>query len=59
MCQEVFVLGTERLNEALHRFPHFSRSIEECRSGWLPRHESGLLVRFDVRTAVSDPAGQL
>ncbi len=51
--------GTERSNEALYRFAHVTRVTEGCSSGWLPRHESGLLVGFDIRAAVSDPAGQL
>jgi hypothetical protein len=53
------VSGTERSNEALHRFPHVTWVTGGYGSGWLPRHESGLLVGFYVRAAVSDPAGQL
>jgi hypothetical protein len=48
------VLGTESSNEALHRFPHVTRVADGRSSGWLPRHESGLLVGFDIRAALSD-----
>ena len=50
------VSGTERSNEALHRFLHVTRVTKEGNSGWLPRHKSGLLVGFNIREAVSDPA---
>jgi hypothetical protein len=49
--------GTERSKEALDGFPHVTPVSEGCRPCWLPRHESGLLVGFDVRATVSDPAG--
>jgi hypothetical protein len=58
-AHEPWVSGTERLNEALHHFAHVTRVTGGCGSGWLPRHEPGLLVGFDVRAAVSYSAGQL
>ena len=50
--------GTERSNESLHRF-HVTGVTNGCNSGWLPRYKSGLFVGFDIRAAVSNPAGQL
>ena len=50
---------TESSNEARQCVLHITRVAERPSSAWLPRHERGLLVCFDFRKTVSDPAGQL
>jgi hypothetical protein len=51
--------GAHETRACDHRFPHITRLTEGCSSGWLPRHESGPLVGFDIRAPVLDPACQL
>jgi integrase len=46
------------LGGSAHISPH-SCDPPGRRSGWLPRHESGLLIGFDIRAAASNSAGQL
>ena len=51
--------GTEGSMKARYGFSHVTWVTEGCSSGWLPRHEHGLLVGLDIRAAVSDPTRQL